>query len=1044
MKRIIVPADFFVVRTPRLAVEQFKSLPLDESAQNDFLAEWLNQPYIMQALYLASPSFVRRVNDWLNTPTDKKNLKTKTTLLKYFIRMSCRPTPFGLFSSISLGRVGKETNLTYEENRYKRITRLDTHYIFSIRESLSNTANFEKATYLLNPTLFAVGNNYHYIEPYMYRGLRCYRLSSVTSDIFFRDIIQLANKTSSLTSLINSFQNLHEDIDKESIKDYVSQLINESVLQVNIPIPLTSKNNPTQIFIEALENIEKYENSDTIKIITKKIEAMDLKQEDIGVEPYKEILNIAKNTPFTVEEGKFFQCDLYRTPKKCEISSHFARYLTKSITILINLHSLNSSPLQDFVTQFNKRFEGQLVPLLKVVDEEIGIPMSSGAGYRSQLMEGISIPIKKRQTDKSFSETILEKIVIQKVMSRKNHREEEIQINDMDIQKYDNNIQPTSFADVPRSFGTMLRLYYDHEGELLSKFNGCYGPSAANLLGRFCHLSEDLLTNVQEHLKEEESYSPDSIFAEVVHMPDGRPGNVIARPHLREYEIIFLGDSSLPEEKQIPISDLYVYVESGKAKLWSKRLKKQIIPRLSSAHNYSSRSLGIYKFLCMLPHQYTRLPKALRLERLEGMNYIPRIKLGNMILQEKTWTIPRAELEKLVVSEKWSETTWADLKDKYQLQRYVNFERFDNVLTLDLFNISLIRVLLHETRDRQHVVLKEALNQILSPAVTSHSGNHLANEIIWPFINSAPKTESTPPDFSPDKNKINRSFAPGSNWLSIKVYGAPSSLEAIIMDELSTLLSQHSELYEKWFFIRYADPDWHLRLRFKGEPASLYGQLLPLLSHYLENAINSGLVHKIEVFTYEQEVERYGGSLAIEDAETLFMLDSEFTFNSLKALQQRRESTRYRIAILACDLLMDSFRYTLQDKLRLIENLREAFGKEFNEHKVLRNQLGRAYQKYIGQIESDLSNGYDDELSAIAKSYRSRAEIVAERIIILAKSGRLSCTIDTLMNSFLHMSNNRVFKFSGREHELIIYDFLRRHYIKKLNTSQKKHKKNAI
>ena len=59
------------------------------------------------------------------------------------------------------------------------------------------------------------------------------------------------------------------------------------------------------------------------------------------------------------------------------------------------------------------------------------------------------------------------------------------------------------------------------------------GPSGANLLGRFCHADPDLLANVAEHLREEEALDPDAIFAEVVHLPEGRLGNVLLRPVLR-------------------------------------------------------------------------------------------------------------------------------------------------------------------------------------------------------------------------------------------------------------------------------------------------------------------------------------------------------------------------------------------------------------------------------------------------------------------------------------------------------------------------------
>ena len=34
---------------------------------------------------------------------------------------------------------------------------------------------------------------------------------------------------------------------------------------------------------------------------------------------------------------------------------------------------------------------------------------------------------------------------------------------------------------------------------------------------------------------------------------------------------------------------------------------------------------------------------------------------------------------------------------------------------------------------------------------------------------------------------------------------------------------------DRWFFVRYGDPDWHLHLRFHGRPARLQSGVLPAL-----------------------------------------------------------------------------------------------------------------------------------------------------------------------------------------------------------------------
>src|SRR5207302_499090 len=65
-------------------------------------------------------------------------------------------------------------------------------------------------------------------------------------------------------------------------------------------------------------------------------------------------------------------------------------------------------------------------------------------------------------------------------------------------------------------------------GEFEVLLGGVAGPSGANLLGRFCYGDVTLEKSVKNHLREEEARKPGVIFAEVVHLPHGRLGNLHA------------------------------------------------------------------------------------------------------------------------------------------------------------------------------------------------------------------------------------------------------------------------------------------------------------------------------------------------------------------------------------------------------------------------------------------------------------------------------------------------------------------------------------
>src|SRR6185503_4797375 len=107
-----------------------------------------------------------------------------------------------------------------------------------------------------------------------------------------------------------------------------------------------------------------------------------------------------------------------------------------------------------------------------------------------------------------------------------------------------------------------------------------------------------------------------------VHLPQGRTGNVLSRPVLRDYEIPFLGRSGAPPENQIPLTDLQVTVTEQRIVLRSERLGREVIPRLTSAHNFTF-GLGIYRFLCGLQGQDVIVGLAWNWGALEAAAFLP-------------------------------------------------------------------------------------------------------------------------------------------------------------------------------------------------------------------------------------------------------------------------------------------------------------------------------------------------------------------------------------------------------------------------------------
>jgi hypothetical protein len=258
--------------------------------------------------------------------------------------------------------------------------------------------------------------------------------------------------------------------------------------------------------------------------------------------------------------------------------------------------------LQRFRDAFISRYERREIPLVEALDEEAGIGFEA-ADDTSPLLQGLDFP---SPPDEMIPWGSRESLLLRKPSEALSHGGKEIVLRPADIEE----MAAKAPLPLPGAFEVTATVTAPSEsavarGDFRILLRGTRGPSGARLLGRFCHGDATLRAHVEAHLRAEEALQPEALFAEIVHLPQGRLGNILLRPVLRDYEIPYLGRSSVPAERQIPITDLLVSVagERGEVVLRSARLGRRVIPRLTSAHNFEWESLGIYRFLCALQSQ---------------------------------------------------------------------------------------------------------------------------------------------------------------------------------------------------------------------------------------------------------------------------------------------------------------------------------------------------------------------------------------------------------------------------------------------------------
>ncbi|MCD7977609.1 MAG: thiopeptide-type bacteriocin biosynthesis protein [Tannerellaceae bacterium] len=244
---------------------------------------------------------------------------------------------------------------------------------------------------------------------------------------------------------------------------------------------------------------------------------------------------------------------------------------------------------------------------------------------------------------------------------------------------------------------------------------------------------------------------------------------------------------------------------------------------------------------------------------------------------------------------------------------------------------------------------------------------------------------------------------------------------------------------QKWFFLRYADPEPHLRIRFFFEDSNHLSELQQLLYKKLNPLIQENMIWKIQIDTYVRELERYGEN-KIEEAEALFHHDSECTLKALRIINKLPdENYRWLFSIKMIDTFLDDFSLETQRKIKIMEQLNSSFKKEFGFNEFNSKQFNIKYRSYKKSIEAILEDKMKDDiiwkklnLLIHLKSSNSKYTILQ----IKEKLKKENLDIEYLISSYIHMMMNRIFRSRNRVHELIIYDFMDRYYKSKVARSK--------
>jgi thiopeptide-type bacteriocin biosynthesis protein len=271
-----------------------------------------------------------------------------------------------------------------------------------------------------------------------------------------------------------------------------------------------------------------------------------------------------------------------------------------------------------------------------------------------------------------------------------------------------------------------------------------------------------------------------------------------------------------------------------------------------------------------------------------------------------------------------------------------------------------------------------------------------------------------------------RLYPPGSEWLFVKLY-CPRNLENDVIPASMLTFAENAAaagLADSWFFIRYSDPDSHIRLRFHGSPQRLTGQLFATVCGWAGELMSQGICLKFAFDTYDPEIERFGGTAGMAAAEALFAADSKCCARLLHELKRKLwPHDEITMLALSVDGLLGAIGFDEAERLRWYRSQTDArsaeIGAEFRQRKnVLRSVLGQPQQFLAG-----FPGG--SAIASILAQRREELAPVGQRLRELAEQKLLTQPLEGLCASYVHLHLNRM-SSSGSFSELRILSLLLR------------------
>jgi thiopeptide-type bacteriocin biosynthesis protein len=273
-----------------------------------------------------------------------------------------------------------------------------------------------------------------------------------------------------------------------------------------------------------------------------------------------------------------------------------------------------------------------------------------------------------------------------------------------------------------------------------------------------------------------------------------------------------------------------------------------------------------------------------------------------------------------------------------------------------------------------------------------------------------------------------RYFFVGSEWLYYKLYLGSQVSDTFITDTLTPIAQEllKDNKIDKWFFINYNDPDRHLRIRFQiVDVQENLTEIIQILHRAIQPYIDNRTINKVQIDTYKRELERYGNE-TIQESESIFFKNSQLISYIISNVNT--EDERWLWGLKSIDAFLDAWQLTLVQKSEFFKRLKDTFGEEMGTDTKTNRQLSKKYRDHRASIDEIMGASSYVQFDRALEQYISENKKIIIDIAVNREKANSKLNLVELLESYIHMHCNRLFKSNHRLNEWVVYYFLHQYY----------------